>query len=244
VESEDQMGRAAAGLARLGVGLIRGGAFKPRTSPYSFQGLGLRGLEILRAAADRHGMAVVTEVMDPREAETVARYTDIIQIGARNMYNYDLLREVGRCGRPVFLKRGMSASLEELMWAAEYVALSGEERIILCDRGVRTFTRETRNSLDIASVPLLRRMTALPVAVDVSHAAGRRDILVPLSRAALAAGAQLLMVEVHPNPAAARSDSTQQLSLEEFALLDDNLKAAGLLRTPVRPEEERLEVRT
>ncbi|MBW2262547.1 MAG: bifunctional 3-deoxy-7-phosphoheptulonate synthase/chorismate mutase, partial [Deltaproteobacteria bacterium] len=244
VESEDQMHEVAAGLARLGVGLLRGGAFKPRTSPYSFQGLGVEGLKILRSAADRHAMAVVTEVMDPRNVEVVARYADVLQIGARNMYNYDLLREAGRARRPVFLKRAMSATLDELMWAAEYVALSGEDRIILCDRGVRTFTRETRNSLDIAAVPLLRRKTALPIAVDVSHAAGRRDILVPLARAALAAGAQMLMVEVHPRPAAARSDASQQLSVEEFEAMLEDLAAAGLLGPAVRNQDDRVEVRT
>ena len=244
VESEEQMHEVAGTLARLGVGLLRGGAFKPRTSPYSFQGLGVEGLKILRSAADRHGLAVVTEVMDPRNVEVVARHADILQIGARNMYNYDLLREAGSVGRPVFLKRAMSATLEELMWAAEYVALSGENRIILCDRGIRTFARETRNSLDIAAIPLLRRKTALPVAVDVSHAAGRRDILGPLARAALAAGAQVLMVEVHPRPAAARSDASQQLSAAEFEIMMNDLAAAGLIGPAARDQDERMEVRT
>ncbi len=244
VESREQITRAAEGLSRLGVRLMRGGAFKPRTSPYSFQGLGIEGLRLMREAADRHGMAVVTEVMDTRYVEVVAGLADVLQIGARNMHNFALRREVGKAGRLVVLKRGMSATLEELMWAAEYVALSGEHRIILCDRGVRTFARETRNSLDIAAVPLLRRMTALPVAVDISHAAGRRDILVPLARAALAAGAQALMVEVHPWPARARSDASQQLSIEEFGALMENLSASRLLRPRAMDGQERTEAMT
>jgi 3-deoxy-7-phosphoheptulonate synthase/chorismate mutase len=229
VENETQMEKVAAGLSAMGVTILRGGAFKPRTSPYAFQGLGVEGLRIMREAADRHGMAVITEVMDTRMVETVARYADILQIGARNMYNYDLLREAGKIGKPVFLKRGLSATLDELLWSAEYIALEGERRIILCDRGVRTFERETRNTLDISSVPLLRGQTVLPVFVDISHAAGRRDILAPLARASLAAGAQGLMVEVHPSPAVALSDSGQQLSLEAFRELLEDLEGRGLL---------------
>lgn len=234
VENETQMERVAEGLSGMGIKILRGGAFKPRTSPYSFQGLGKEGLEIMRRAADRHGMLVITEVMDTRMVETVARYADILQIGARNMYNYDLLREAGRSGRPVFLKRGLSATIDEFLWSAEYVALEGEKRIILCERGVRSFERETRNALDISSVPLLRSMTSLPVFVDISHAAGRRDILVPLARAALAAGAHGLMVEVHPCPAVALSDSGQQLSLESFKKMLDDLKKSGLLKQEER----------
>ncbi len=229
VENETQMEKVAAGLSRMGISILRGGAFKPRTSPYSFQGLGEKGLRIMRAAADRHGLAIITEVMDTRMVKTVARYADILQIGARNMYNYDLLKEAGRIGKPVFLKRGLSATIDEFLWSAEYIALEGEKRIILCDRGVRTFERETRNTLDISSVPLLRNMTPLPVFVDISHAAGRRDILIPLARAALAAGAQGLMVEVHPCPAVALSDSGQQLSLDAFRELLGNLTSSGLL---------------
>jgi 3-deoxy-7-phosphoheptulonate synthase/chorismate mutase len=231
VENETQMEKVAAGLGAMGIRILRGGAFKPRTSPYSFQGLGEWGLQIMRAAADRHGLAVVTEVMDTRLVETVARYADILQIGARNMYNYDLLREAGRTGKPVFLKRGLSATIDEFLWSAEYVALEGNQKIILCDRGVRTFERETRNTLDISSVPLIRTMTNLPVFVDISHAAGRRDILLPLARAALAAGAQGLMVEVHPCPAVALSDSGQQLTLESFRAMLENLREGGLLRS-------------
>jgi 3-deoxy-7-phosphoheptulonate synthase/chorismate mutase len=214
VEDEAQMMLVAELLQRLGVGFLRGGAYKARTSPYAFQGLGQAGLEILERAARRYGLAAVTEVTDPRAVALVAQHADVLQVGARNMYNYDLLRELGRCGKPVLLKRGLSATIEELLLAAEYVALGGNEDIILCERGVRTFERETRFTLDISAVPLLRQASVLPVVVDVSHAAGRRDILAPLARAALAAGAQGVMVEVHPDPAAARSDGHQQLDPE------------------------------
>jgi 3-deoxy-7-phosphoheptulonate synthase/chorismate mutase len=217
VESEEQMEVVARGLAEHGVRFIRGGAFKPRSSPYSFPGLGARGLELLAAAARRHGMATVTEVMDTRTVELVARHADVMQIGSRNMYNYDLLREVGRTRRPVLLKRGLSATLEELLWSAEYIVSEGNESVVLCERGIRTYERETRNTLDVSAVPLLRQQSYLPVIVDVSHAAGRKDILPALGRAALAAGASGLMVEVHPCPAVARSDSQQQLDLAEFA---------------------------
>jgi 3-deoxy-7-phosphoheptulonate synthase/chorismate mutase len=216
VESEPQMMAVAGLLCRLGVKFLRGGAFKPRTSPYAFQGLGREGLELLERAARQHGLASVTEVTDPREVDLVARHADVLQVGARNMYNYALLRELGRCGKPVLLKRGLSATLEEFLLAAEYVALGGNEDIILCERGVRTFERETRFTLDISAVPLLRQASVLPVVVDVSHAAGRRDILAPLSKAALAAGAQGVMVEVHPDPACARSDGHQQLDPAAF----------------------------
>ena len=217
VESEAQMEEVARGLAALGVRFMRGGAFKPRSSPYSFQGLGARGLELLEAAARRHGLITITEVMDPRSVGLVCEHADILQVGARNMYNYDLLREVGRAGKPVLLKRALSATLDELLWSAEYILVEGNERVILCERGIRTFGGQTRNTLDISAVPLLRQQSYLPVMVDVSHAAGRRDILAPLGRAALAAGASGLMVEVHPEPAVARSDSQQQLDLDAFA---------------------------
>jgi 3-deoxy-7-phosphoheptulonate synthase / chorismate mutase len=216
VESEEQMEDVAGLLVSLGVKLMRGGAYKPRSSPYSFQGLGQRGLEILRGAARRHGLASVTEVTDTRTVELVAAHADVLQVGARNMHNYELLREVGRCGKPVLLKRGLAATLDELLWSAEYVMAEGNEQIVLCERGIRTFCQETRNTLDISAVALLRQRTFLPVVVDVSHAAGRRDILAPLGRAALAAGASGLMVEVHPCPAVARSDSQQQLDFEAF----------------------------
>ena len=217
VEDEEQMEQVAAALASLGVRFMRGGAFKPRSSPYSFQGLGERGLQLLQETARRHDLVTITEVMDTRSVELVCEYADILQIGARNMYNYDLLREVGRCGKPVLLKRALSATVDELLWSAEYIVLEGNDRVILCERGIRTFGRQTRNTLDISAVPLLRQQSYLPVMVDVSHAAGRRDILAPLGKAALAAGASGLMVEVHPTPALARSDSEQQLDLDAFA---------------------------
>jgi 3-deoxy-7-phosphoheptulonate synthase/chorismate mutase len=228
VESEEQMEEVAQGLAGLGVRFIRGGAFKPRSSPYSFQGLGVRGLELLAAAASRHGLLTVSEVMDTRSVEVVSRYVDVLQVGSRNMYNYDLLRELGRSQKPVLLKRGLSATIEELLWSAEYIVSAGNGQVILCERGIRTYETETRNTLDISAVPLLRQKSYLPVIVDVSHAAGRKDILAPLGRAALAAGASGLMVEVHPCPAVARSDSQQQLDLAEFRRFLDTLGLAQL----------------
>jgi 3-deoxy-7-phosphoheptulonate synthase / chorismate mutase len=216
VESPEQMERVARRLAALGVKFLRGGAFKPRSSPYAFQGLGVRGLEILRDAGRRHGLVTVTEVVDTRLVETVVRFADVVQIGARNMHNYELLREVGRARVPVLLKRGLAATISEFLGAAEYVAAEGNERVILCERGIRTFETQTRNTLDIAAVPLLRQQSFLPVLVDVSHAAGRTDILAPLACAALAAGANGLMVEVHPHPAVARSDPEQQLDLVQL----------------------------
>jgi 3-deoxy-7-phosphoheptulonate synthase/chorismate mutase len=230
VESEEQMEQVASGLAALGIRFMRGGAFKPRSNPYSFQGLGRRGLEILRAAARRHGLLTVTEVMDTRTVQLTAEHADVLQVGARNMYNYDLLRELGRCGKPVLLKRGLAATLEELLWSAEYIVAGGNQDVILCERGIRTFEQQTRNTLDISAVPLLRQQSFLPLLVDVSHAAGRRDILAPLGRAALAAGASGLMVEVHPCPAVARSDSQQQLDLPAFGLF---LREVGL--APAQP---------
>ena len=233
VEGETQMEQVGQELGRLGVRFLRGGCFKPRSSPYAFQGLGETGLRILQETAQRHGMVTVTEVMDTRAVELVSRYADVLQIGARNMYNYDLLREVGRTRKPVLLKRGLSATVEELLWSAEYIVSEGNERVILCERGIRTFERQTRNTLDISAIPLLRQKSFLPVIVDVSHAAGRRDILAPLARAALAAGASGLMVEVHPFPASARSDSQQQLDFADFArFLED---AGWIPGTRTRP---------
>ncbi|NMC72674.1 MAG: bifunctional 3-deoxy-7-phosphoheptulonate synthase/chorismate mutase [Myxococcales bacterium] len=231
VEDAGQMEAVARRLRALGVGLLRGGAYKPRSSPYAFQGLGRAGLELLRDAARRHGLATVTEVMDTRNVELVAAYADVLQIGSRNMYNYELLREVGRAGRPVLLKRGLSATLEEFLWAAEYVVLHGNKQVILCERGIRTFETQTRNTLALSAVALLRRQTWLPVIVDVSHAAGRKDILAPLARAALAAGAHGIMVETHPCPAVARSDAQQQLDLDEFERFLDE---AGLRHAAAR----------
>jgi len=230
VESEPQMESVASFLSSIGVRFLRGGAFKPRSSPYSFQGLGPDGLEILASAARRHGLYAVTEVVDPRHVELVGRHAHVLQVGARNMHNYELLREVGRSRLPVLLKRGLAATIDEFLWAAEYIVLEGNESVILCERGIRTFETQTRNTLDISAVAILRQRTYLPVIVDVSHAAGRRDILAPLARAALAAGAQGLMVEVHPCPTLARSDAEQQLDYASFSRF---LEEVGLRTTNV-----------
>lgn len=223
VESREQLVAVAAHLSGLGVRILRGGAFKPRTSPYSFQGLGLEGLKILRDVARRFGMVSITEVMDPRQVELVSRYADILQIGTRNMSNFDLLKAVGESGKPVMLKRGFMATLEEYELAAEYIMLEGNQRIILCERGIRTFEKATRNTLDISAVPILKQETHLPVIVDISHSTGRKDIAIPMAAAALAAGADGIMVEVHDQPDIARSDSEQQLSPLEFTMFVEAL---------------------
>jgi 3-deoxy-7-phosphoheptulonate synthase len=216
VESREQTLVTARAVAAAGATWLRGGAFKPRTSPYSFAGLGLEALEILREASDETGLPVVTELLDPRHAEEVAAVADVVQIGARNMQNFPLLAEVGRLDRPVLLKRGPAASVEELLMAAECVAKEGNERIVLCERGIRTFERSTRYTLDLASVAVLKQETHLPVVVDPSHAAGRRDLVLPLSRAAAAVGADGVMVEVHPEPDQALCDGPQQLAVAAF----------------------------
>ena len=223
IESEEQLETIARGLARCGVGFLRGGAFKPRTSPYAFQGLGEEGLRIMRDVAHRHGMGTVTEATSETNLSLVVEYADIIQIGARNMFNYDLLREAGQVGKPVLLKRSFSATLDEWLNAAEYLALGGNEQIILCERGIRTFARETRATLDLSIVPLAVAQSRLPVIVDVSHAAGRRDILTPLARAAFAAGANGVMIEVHHDPDVALSDAKQQLNLQDFIHLQHDV---------------------
>lgn len=216
VESAEQIDEIASFLSSLGVRLLRGGAFKPRTSPYSFQGLEERGLKLLREAADRYGMKVVTEVMDTTMVDLIYEYADVLQVGTRNMYNYTLLKALGKVDKPVLLKRGFMATIEEWLLAAEYIACHGNERIILCERGIRTFERYTRNTLDISAVPIVRSISHLPICVDLSHATGRRDIIAPLSKAVLAAGAHALMVEVHPRPEEALSDGYQSLNFEEF----------------------------
>ena len=219
VEDAEQMESVASGLKALGVRLLRGGTFKPRTSPYSFQGLGEVGLKLLSDTCRRHQMISITEATSPENVEVVARYADIIQIGARNMYNYDLLRAAGQTGKPILLKRGLSATLDEWMHAAEHITVAGSEQIILCERGIRTFAKETRGTLDLSIVPLAQKMSRLPVIVDVSHAAGRRDILSELACAAFAVGAEAVMIEVHPDPDLARSDSEQQINVADFAKL-------------------------
>ena len=216
VESFDQVMAAAAGARAAGATILRGGCFKPRTSPYSFQGLGYEGLEMLVEAGRIHDMPIVTEVPAPEEVERMSETSDILQIGARNMQNFTLLSEVGRSSRPVMLKRGLSASLDELLQAAEYILDAGNQQVFLCERGIRTFETSTRNTLDVAAVPVLKQRTHLPVIVDPSHAAGDRQLVTPLALAGQAVGAHGLMVEVHPNPAEAKSDGPQSLNLEDF----------------------------
>jgi 3-deoxy-7-phosphoheptulonate synthase len=216
VESEEQVMMTAAAVAKAGATVFRGGAYKPSTSPYSFQGMGLPGLELLREAGKRYGMKVITEVMDLRKIEMVAQYADILQIGCRNMQNYDLLKEVGLTQIPVLLKRGMSAKYEELLLAAEYIASNGNEKIMLCERGIRTFETYTRNTLDIGAVPVLRDLSHLPVILDPSQGTGRRDLVSALSRAGIAAGADGLIIEVHPNPDHAIKDGPQSVTIQQF----------------------------
>jgi 3-deoxy-7-phosphoheptulonate synthase len=216
VEYREQTLDTARAVSEAGATMLRGGAFKPRTSPYTFQGLGDEGLSILREAGDETGLPVVTELMDPRHVEQVLDLADVIQIGARNSQNFLLLAEVGRADKPVLLKRGMSTSVEELLMAAEYVAKEGNERIILCERGIKTFETATRFTLDLGAVAVLKHETHLPVIVDPSHAAGRRDLVLPLARAAAAVGADGIIVETHPRPEEALSDAAQQIPTAEF----------------------------
>ncbi|WP_051670826.1 3-deoxy-7-phosphoheptulonate synthase [Bryobacter aggregatus] len=216
VESEEQLMACAEVIAESGGALLRGGAFKPRTSPYEFQGLGEEGLRLLVLARERFGLGVVTEVMAESEIAMVASYADLLQVGARNMQNYPLLRALGKCGKPVLLKRGLSATLKEWMMAAEYILANGNPDVILCERGIRSFDSHTRNVLDIASVPAMQEMTHLPVVVDPSHATGRRSLIAPLAKASLAVGADGLLVECHPNPDKAWSDGAQSLDLNQF----------------------------
>jgi 3-deoxy-7-phosphoheptulonate synthase len=217
VESRAQLMEAAEAAKEAGATMLRGGAFKPRTSPYAFQGLGVDGLEILAAARAATGLPVVTELMDPRHLESVAEYCDIIQIGARNMQNFQLLSAVGQVQRPVLLKRGLAATIDELLMAAEYIVKEGNENVILCERGIRTFETATRNTLDISAIPVIKQRSHLPVVVDPSHAAGKIDLVEPLSLAALAAGADGLMIEMHPSPETALSDGAQSLDPGQFA---------------------------
>ncbi len=217
VEYREQTLETARVVAAAGVTMLRGGAYKPRTSPYTFQGLGAAGLEILAEARAETGLPLVTELLDPRDVEAVVETADVIQIGARNMQNFILLSEAGRSAKPVLLKRGPSASIEELLMAAEYVMKEGNERVILCERGIRTFETTVRYTLDLGAVPVLKQETHLPVIVDPSHAAGRRDLVLPLARAAVAAGADGIIVEVHPRPEEALCDGPQQIPADEFA---------------------------
>src|SRR3954469_14448111 len=216
IESRDQMLTAAHAVNDAGAQLLRGGAYKPRTSPYSFQGLGEGGLRLLAEAREETGMPVVTELMDVRDLDAVLEVADVVQVGARNMQNYTLLTEIGRAGRPVILKRGLSAQLEELLMAAEYVLKEGNENVILCERGIRTFETGYRFTLDLMAIPVLKQHTHLPIIVDPSHAAGRRDLVLPMSLAAAAAGADGIIVEIHPDPEAAICDGPQALAADGF----------------------------
>lgn len=216
VESYEQVAEIARTMKENGVRILRGGAFKPRTSPYDFQGLGIEGLEILRRVADEYDLAVISEVVEPGMVEEAAKYLDIIQIGARNMQNFELLKAAGQIDKPVLLKRGLAATIEEFILAAEYIVSSGNPNVILCERGIRTYEKATRNTLDITAVPILKKETHLPVLVDVVHSTGRRDLLLPASRAALAIGADGIMAEVHPDPATALSDAAQQMDIPQF----------------------------
>jgi len=224
VESREQVMAAAERVARAGARVLRGGAFKPRTSPHSFQGLGEEGLRYLREAADRYGLLAVSEVMDASQIELVASYADILQIGTRNMQNYHLLREVGAQPKPVLLKRGLSATIEEWLLAAEYIMNEGNYNVILCERGIRTFETYTRNTVDIAAIPIVKKLSHLPVLADPSHGTGRRDMVLPVARAAIAAGADGLLIEVHPEPERALSDGAQSLRPEQFEELMAQLR--------------------
>ncbi len=230
VESEAQMLAAARVVKQAGAVMLRGGAFKPRTGPHSFQGLGIEGLKYLRQAGDAEGLPVITEVMRIEQLDVVCRYADVLQIGARNMQNFDLLKEVGKLDHPVMLKRGMSATIEEFLSAAEYILAEGNKNIILCERGIRTFERATRNTLDLSVVPLIREMSHLPIVVDPSHATDKRNLVGPMSRAAIVVGAHGIMVEVHPDPDKALCDGAQSLSGEGFeALMRDLNRLAAMM---------------
>jgi 3-deoxy-7-phosphoheptulonate synthase len=229
VETREQTLETARVVAAQGVTMLRGGAFKPRTSPYAFQGLGVEGLQILAEARDQTGLPLVTELMDPRDVAAVVETADVIQIGARNMQNFNLLSEVGRAPKPVLLKRGPSASIEELLMAAEYVVKEGNAQVILCERGIKTFERSTRYTLDLSAIPVLKHETHLPVIVDPSHAAGKRDLVLPLARAAVAAGADGIIVEVHPHPEDALCDGPQQIPAPEFADFAHEIRALASL---------------
>jgi len=224
IESESQVDTVAARVKELGALVLRGGAFKPRTSPYSFQGLGLPGLRMMRRAADKYGLLVVSEIMDHTQIPEMIDYIDIIQVGARNMQNYNLLKELGKLSKPVLLKRGIAATIEELLLSAEYIMSGGNYNVVLCERGIRTFENSTRNTLDISAIPVVQKLSHLPIVVDPSHGTGRRDKVPPMARAAVAAGADGLLVEVHPDPEKALSDGAQSLDLEQFEQLMKELR--------------------
>src|SRR5690349_20761917 len=216
VESEKQIMQTAEGVAKVGAKMLRGGAFKPRTSPYDFQGMEEEGLKLLRKAKETTGLATITEVMSDRDVDLIAQYADVMQVGARNMQNFMLLKALGKCGRPVLLKRGLSGTIKELLMSAEYIVAHGNPNVILCERGIRTFETATRNTCDIAAIPVLNELTHLPVILDPSHATGKRSLVPAVSRAGVAIGADGIIVEVHPAPERAISDGAQSLTLEQF----------------------------
>lgn len=240
VESEKQVLETAEAVAAAGAKVLRGGAYKPRSSPYAFQGLGLEGLKILAKARTETGLAIITEVMAPEDVSLIAEYADIMQVGARSMENYALLQALGGCGRPVLLKRGMVATLEDLLHSAQMIVAHGNPNVILCERGIRTFETATRNTFDVAGVAVLKQVSHLPVIVDPSHAAGVRILVPPLSRAAVAVGADGLLVEVHPTPEKAWSDGKQSLTFDQFSDMMDDLEPYLALRN--RPAHSRLEL--
>lgn len=226
VEDKEQYIETAHLLKKAGADILRGGAFKPRSSPYSFQGLGEEGLKIMAEAREQTGLPIVTEIVDPKDVELVSSYADILQIGARNMQNFILLKEVGKIKKPILLKRGLSATIEEWLMAAEYIMSEGNFEVILCERGIRTYETSTRNTLDLSAVPLIKKLSHLPVVVDPSHGTGKRDLVAPMAKAAVAAGTDGLMIEVHIDPARALSDGPQSLTPEQF---DELVKELGVI---------------
>jgi 3-deoxy-7-phosphoheptulonate synthase len=237
VESEKQIMQAAEGVAQAGAQMLRGGAFKPRTSPYDFQGMEEDGLKLLQKAKQATGLAIITEVMSDRDVDLIAQYADVMQVGARNMQNFILLKALGKCGKPVLLKRGLSGTIKELLMSAEYVVAHGNPNVILCERGIRTFETETRNTCDIAAIPALHELTHLPVILDPSHATGKRSLVPALSRAAVAIGADGLIVEVHPAPEKAISDGAQSLDIPQFQKMMQELKPYIALWETSRQQE-------
>ncbi|MEJ8543977.1 bifunctional 3-deoxy-7-phosphoheptulonate synthase/chorismate mutase [Brevibacillus borstelensis] len=230
VESYEQVRAVAENHVKRGLRVLRGGAYKPRTSPYDFQGLGEEGLQILKRIGDEFNLVTISEIVTPSDLEKATKYIDVIQIGARNMQNFELLKAVGRLNHPVLLKRGLSATIEEFIYAAEYILSEGNTQVMLCERGIRTYEKATRNTLDISAVPLLKQETHLPVFVDVTHSTGRRDLLLPTAKAGLAVGADGVMLEVHPDPDVALSDAKQQVNIPQFNEIVDELLASGLYK--------------
>ncbi|ASJ55028.1 bifunctional 3-deoxy-7-phosphoheptulonate synthase/chorismate mutase [Brevibacillus formosus] len=230
VESYEQVRAVAENHAKRGLRTLRGGAYKPRTSPYDFQGLGEEGLQILKRIGDEFNLVTISEIVTPADLEMATKYIDVIQIGARNMQNFELLKAAGRVNKPILLKRGLSATIEEFIYAAEYILSEGNTQVMLCERGIRTYEKATRNTLDISAVPLLKQETHLPVFVDVTHSTGRRDLLLPCAKAGFAVGSDGIMVEVHPDPDVALSDAKQQLNIPQFNEFVDELLASGLYK--------------